>query len=51
LDELNLKNGEIISFKEWAIFKDAFYEKVLDEIEPEVSIFNNNRDKMLNEYI
>lgn len=49
INELSINNGEIISFKEWTLNGDDFYEKVLDEIEPEISIFREYRDKMLNE--
>jgi hypothetical protein len=49
LDELNLLNEDVISFKEWAILKDKFYEKILEEDKEALSLFSSYKDKMLQE--
>jgi hypothetical protein len=47
LEDIEIKNNDIISFKEWAINKDIFYENLLEENENEVAIFNSYKDKMI----
>ncbi len=46
---IQIENGQVISFKEWTIKKDFFYENLLEGIQEEVRTFNSYRDKMLNE--
>ena len=48
-DKINIKNGEIISFKEWALKGDKFYENLLDEKREEVTTFNIYKNKIMNE--
>ncbi|MEM0942169.1 MAG: hypothetical protein AAGI25_20615 [Bacteroidota bacterium] len=47
IEDLNIKNQEIISFKEWKNQGDKFYEKVLEEDKQSLSLFNSYRDKLL----
>jgi hypothetical protein len=47
LNELNIEEGQIISFKEWVLKQDEFYENLLEEKKSEIEIFNNYRNKML----
>lgn len=49
LEDVNIQNGEVISFKEWSSSPDRFYENLLDGGNKDVSVFNNYRDKMLSE--
>lgn len=46
---IKIENGQVVSFKEWAVKKDLFYENLLEGIQEEVKTFNNYRDKMLSE--
>ena len=46
-DLIKIENGQVISFKEWTLKKDLFYENLLEGNQEEVRIFNNYRDKML----
>lgn len=46
---INIENGQVISFKEWTLKKDLFYENLLEGNQEAVSIFNDYRDKMLSE--
>jgi hypothetical protein len=48
-ENIKIENGEIISFKEWVLRGDKFYENLLEEVKEDVKIFNNYRDKILNE--
>lgn len=47
--DLEIGNGEIISFKEWTTKGDEFYEKLLDEEKKEVKLFDMYRDRILTE--
>ncbi|HEY8954840.1 hypothetical protein [Chitinophaga sp.] len=51
LSKLNIRNNEVISFKEWSNENDFFYEKLLDKNAKEVSIFESYKNKMLQEFI
>ena len=46
---IEIQNREIMSFKEWKLKRDQFYENVLEELDPDYSTFKNHRDNMLNE--
>jgi hypothetical protein len=46
---IKIENGQVISFKEWTLKKDLFYENLLEGDQEEVRIFNIYRDKMLSE--
>lgn len=48
-EHIKIENGDVISFKEWKLKKDLFYENLLEENPIEVHQFFNFRDKMLNE--
>lgn len=50
LEDISLQNEEIISFKEWHLEPNRFYENLLEGEKIEMSIFINYRDKMLSEY-
>ena len=45
--DIEIKNSDVISFKEWSVAKDSFYENLLEENEREISVFNTYRDKMM----
>ncbi|UII31978.1 hypothetical protein LVD17_27195 [Fulvivirga ulvae] len=45
--DINIENGDIISFNEWSTKGDRFYENLLEEVNDEVRIFRHYRDKML----
>lgn len=47
IEDLSIKNQEILSFKEWKNQGDKFYEKVLEEDKQAVSLFNSYLDKVL----
>lgn len=49
LQELDIENGEVVSFKEWSLNGDGFYEKLLEEEKSEIRTFNKYREKMLKE--
>jgi hypothetical protein len=49
INNLDIQNGEIISFKEWATKGDQFYENLLEGTNEEAKIFITYRDMMLNE--
>lgn len=48
-EQINIGNGQVISFKEWALKKDLFYENLLEGNQEAVRVFNDYRDKMLSE--
>lgn len=50
IDELELQNNDVISFKEWTLNKDSFYENLLEEEKHEMSVFDIYKDKMLFEF-
>lgn len=47
LDDIEIENNNIISFKDWSVDKDLFYENLLEEKEHEMAVFNAYRDKMI----
>jgi len=49
IDTLEIKNGEIISFKEWTVKGERFYENLLEGNSEELRIFKKYRDDMLRE--
>lgn len=49
LEDLNLSNNQVISFKEWKNQGDKFYERILEEDKQAVSLFNSYTNKMLAE--
>lgn len=49
LSQIEIGSDDIISFKEWSLEKDFFYEKLLNEDAKEVRIFENYKEKMLSE--
>lgn len=49
LNQINIENGEVISFKEWVLNGDKFYENLLEESKEEVKIFDYYKNKILNE--
>lgn len=49
LEDIEIENGQIISFKEWALKGDKFYEDLLEEKREVVKIFNSYREAILNE--
>ncbi|KPH11526.1 hypothetical protein [Chryseobacterium sp. ERMR1:04] len=50
-EDLDIQDGDIISFREWTVKGDSFYENLLNEQRSEVFLFNNYCDKILNEHI
>lgn len=48
-EHIKIENGDVISFKEWKLKKDLFYQNLLEENPIEVRLFLNYRDKMLPE--
>lgn len=48
-EDIQIESGEIISFEEWVLKGDRFYEQLLEEKKEEVKIFNNYRELILNE--
>lgn len=48
-ERIKIENGQVISFKEWTLKKDLFYENLLEGNQEAVRIFNDYRDKMLSE--
>ena len=49
LSQIKIENNDIISFKEWSVEKDSFYEKILEEHVREMEIFNFFKEKILME--
>ena len=49
-ESLNISEHEVISFNEWSVGKDFFYEKILDEDSETLLIFIKYRDLMINEF-
>jgi hypothetical protein len=49
VEQIDIENREVLSFKEWVLKKDEFYEKVLDEEKTELATFRSYRDKMVHE--
>lgn len=50
LSELDMKNNEVISFHEWAMKGDLFYENLLEQNEYELRVFDSYKAKMLDEF-
>ncbi len=48
-NSINIANGDVISFKEWSLKKDLFYENLLEGNSNEVGLFFRYRNKMLSE--
>jgi len=49
IEDINIKNGDVVSFKEWKFKGDIFYENLMEEVPEFTLIFNNYRDKILSE--
>lgn len=49
LSQIRIENNDIISFKEWSVEKDEFYEKILEGEPRELEVFNFYKGKMLEE--
>jgi hypothetical protein len=50
VEDIKIRDNEIISFNEWVLEGDKFYEKLLEGEKKEVRIFNLYRDEMLKEF-
>ncbi|WP_309609114.1 hypothetical protein [Flavobacterium sp.] len=50
ITELELQNNDVISFNEWTLKKDCFYENLLEQEKHEISVFKNYKDKMFFEF-
>ena len=50
ITELELQNNDVISFNEWTLNKDSFYENLLEEEKHEISVFNTYKDKIFFEF-
>lgn len=47
IDAIDIKNGDVISFKEWSLKGEGFYENLLEGNSEEVRVFKKYRDVML----
>ncbi|MDI3322742.1 hypothetical protein [Pinibacter soli] len=51
LNDLNLKNDGVVSFSEWTLEKNFFYEKILEGDSRTLKLFDFYVDKMTKEYL
>ncbi|MEJ5092305.1 hypothetical protein GEO21_19920 [Sphingobacterium faecium] len=49
IDTIDIKNGDVISFKEWSFKGERFYENLLEGNREEVILFKKYRDDILME--
>ena len=47
IDAIDIKNGDVISFRQWSLKGERFYENLLEGKSDEVHVFKKYRDNML----